>query len=55
MPRVVGPQRIKRARSAREDSSLYIYIYIYNCGPISSAQGSKAGSSQIVAGDKNDF
>ena len=29
MPRVVGPQRIKRARSAREDSSVYIYIYIY--------------------------
>ena len=28
MPKVVGRQRIKRARSAREDSSIYIYIYI---------------------------
>ena len=29
MPKVVGPQRIKRARSAREDSSIYIYIHTY--------------------------
>ena len=29
MSKVMGYQRIKRARSAREDSSAYIYIYIY--------------------------
>ena len=27
MSKVVGYERIKRARSAREDSSIYIYIY----------------------------
>ena len=28
MPKVVGRQRIKRARRAREDSSIYIYICV---------------------------
>ena len=51
MRKVMGRQRIKHARSAREDSS----TSIYNCGPISAVQGSKAGISQIVAGDKIDF
>ena len=27
--KVLGYRRIKRARSAREDSSIYIYIYMY--------------------------
>ena len=31
MPKVMGRQRIKRARSAREDSSIYTYVYIYIC------------------------
>ena len=33
----------------------YIYISIYNWGPISRVQGPKAGSPQIVPGDKSDF
>ena len=34
---------------------IYIYISIYNCGPISGVQGSKARSPQIVPGDKTAF
>ena len=44
MLKVVASQRIKRARSAREDSSIYIYIiyiYIHKRGPISRVQGSQ--------------
>ena len=34
---------------------IYIYIYIYNCGPIFTVQGSKVRSPQIVPGEKNGF
>ena len=43
---VVADRWIKRARSACEDSILYIYIYVYikyNCGLIFCVQESKAG------------
>ena len=46
-------RRIKRTQRAREDSSIYIYIYIW--GPISRFQGPKAGISRIASGAKNDF
>ena len=39
--------------NAREDSSLYIYIYIW--GPISRVQAPKAGISRVGSGAKNDF
>ena len=49
--------RFKGARSAPEDSSIYIYIhiYIYIWGPISRVQGSKAGISRVADSAKNDF
>ena len=34
---------------------IYLYISIYNQGPFSRVQGSKARSPQIVPGEKNDF
>ena len=39
--------------SAHADSS--VYIYIYNCGPLSWVQASKAGSPRGATGAKNDF
>ena len=43
----------KTLTSAHDDSSIYIYIYIW--GGISRVQGSKAGSPRRASGAKNDF
>ena len=58
MPKVVGRQRIKRARSAREDSSIsiYIYIYLYIIGvPFPRSKARKLAPPRWFQAAKNDF
>ena len=50
------PWRIKRARSAREDSSLYIYIYIYiTVVPFPGSRTRRQQIPRVVSGAKSDF
>ena len=52
MSKVIGRQRIKRARSAREDSSIYLYITVV---PFSRSRARKQHSPLGVYGAKSDF
>ena len=59
---MLGAQLAFRGSSAREARAkilvcmyIYIYISIYNCGPLSRSQGSKPGISRRASGAKNDF